>query len=162
MTDAAHALALLSGIDCPERDAALQHFYDKWHKDHLVIDTWFAAQAQSPLASTLDTVTRLAEHPAFKITTPNKVRALIGSFALSNPLQFNRPDGGGYNFLAAKVLEIDRLNPQVAARLLGAFRSYKGLEPKRRAKARAALEKVGGTEGLSRDASEIAGRMLES
>ena len=162
MTDTAHALALLAGIECPERNEALQHFYDKWHHDHLVIDTWFAAQAQSALPSTLETVRGLTQHPAFKITTPNKVRALIGAFALSNPLQFNRPDGKGYDFVASKVLEIDRLNPQVAARMLAAFRSYKGLEPGRGALARKALEKVAGTEGISRDAGEIVGRMLES
>ena len=161
MTDAAYALSLLAGIDCPEREEALEHFYGKWKSDHLVIDTWFAVQAQSRLPSTLDTVANLTGHPLFALATPNKVRALIGAFALSNPVQFHRPDGAGYDFVATKVIEIDRLNPQVAARLAGAFRSYKSLEPRRRALAISALERVAQAPALSRDAGEIVGRMLE-
>ena len=102
-----------------------------------------------------------AAHALFKLSTPNKVRALIGSFALSNALQFNRPDGAGYAFLAEKVLEIDRLNPQIASRLLSAFRSFRGLEPKRRGLAAAALAKVAEPSDISRDIREIVTRMLE-
>ncbi|MBN9281666.1 MAG: aminopeptidase N C-terminal domain-containing protein, partial [Hyphomicrobium denitrificans] len=103
----------------------------------------------------------LCTHPLFKITTPNKVRALIGAFAMGNPLQFNRADGAGYDFLAEKVLAIDALNPQVASRMLGAFRSYRSLEPKRRSRAKAALKRVADATHLSRDCREIVSRMLE-
>ncbi|MEQ1718513.1 MAG: aminopeptidase N [Hyphomicrobium sp.] len=161
MTEAAHALVLLAHHDTPARPKALHHFYERWKGDHLVIDTWFAAQAQSSLPGALDQVKDLVTHPLFKITTPNKVRALIGTFAMSNPLQFNRPDGNGYRFVAGKVLEIDAVNPQVAARLLGCFRSAKALEPQRRAAADAALKTVAGHDGLSRDTGEIVLRMLE-
>ena len=161
MTDAAHALALLAGRDIAARPRALAHFYERWKDDHLVIDMWFAAQATSPLASTLETVATLTAHPLFKMTTPNKVRALIGSFAMSNPLQFNRADGAGYEFVAAKVLEVDRLNPQVASRILGAFRSYRSLEPKRQTRAAAALAKVAAAPNISRDVGEIVMKMIE-
>lgn len=161
MTDTAHALSLLAAIDIPARQRALASFYDRWNQDHLVIDMWFAVQAQSPLASTLDTVRQLAQHPLFKLSTPNKVRALFGTFAMSNPLQFNRADGAGYALLTEKVLDVDRLNPQVAARLLGAFRSYRALEPNRMQLASAALSKVAAAPGISRDLGEIVGRMLE-
>ncbi len=161
MTEAAHALAILAHHDIPARKKALQHFYDRWHHDHLVIDTWFAAQAQSSLPQALDNVLALTTHELFKITTPNKVRALIGVFAMNNPLQFNREDGAGYEFAATKVLEIDAVNPQVAARLLGSFRSYKALEPKRRALATKALQSVSASETISRDVREIVLRMLD-
>ncbi len=161
MTDASYALTLLAGIDCPARDKALANFYQRWKGDHLVIDMWFAAQAQSPLEATLDQVKALTKHPLFKITTPNKVRALIGTFAMSNPVQFNRPDGAGYAFVADKALEVDRINPQVSARLLGAFRSYLALEPKRQGLAKAALQSVAATAKISRDLREISTRMLE-
>ncbi len=161
MTDAAHALNLLSHHDIDARARALAHFYDRWQHDHLVIDTWFAAQAQSSLPRALDDVRALGGHPLFKLTTPNKVRALIGTFAMGNPLQFNRPDGEGYRFVAAKVLEIDAVNPQVAARLLASFRSTKALEPGRRALAEDALKSVASAEPISRDVSEIVLRMLE-
>lgn len=161
MTDACHSLFLIAGVEAPGRAEILQNFFDRWKDDHLVIDMWFAAQAQSPRASALDEVKALCRHPLFKITTPNKVRALIGTFALANPLQFNRADGAGYEFLAEKVLEIDPLNPQVAARMLGAFRSYRALEPKRKALAKAALKRVAATSRISRDCHEIVSRMLE-
>ncbi|MET0432479.1 MAG: aminopeptidase N C-terminal domain-containing protein, partial [Hyphomicrobium sp.] len=161
MTDACHAMFLIAGVDAPGRTGVLHDFFERWKDDHLVIDMWFASQAQSPRAEVLDEVDALCRHPLFKITTPNKVRALIGTFALGNPLQFNRADGAGYEFLADKVLEIDPLNPQVAARMLGAFRSYRALESKRKGLAKAALKRVAGAPRLSRDCLEMVTRMLE-
>ncbi|HET6390818.1 aminopeptidase N [Hyphomicrobium sp.] len=160
MTDACHALFLIAGVDAPGRETILHDFFERWKDDHLVIDMWFAAQAQSPRPEVLDEVKALCRHPLFKITTPNKVRALIGTFALGNPLQFNRPDGAGYDFLADKVLEIDQFNPQVAARMLGAFRSYRSLEPVRKGLAKSALKRVAAA-SISRDCHEIVSRMLE-
>ncbi len=162
MTDQAHALFLICNLDIPERKAALDAFQDRWSGDHLVIDTWFAAQAQSTLPETLDRVRALTSHPLFSYATPNKVRALLGNFALQNPLQFNRADGAGYEFLATEVLKIDALNPQIAARMLGCFRSWKSLEGGRRALARKALQKVARAENISRDLYEIVTKMLDS
>jgi aminopeptidase N len=161
MTDAAHALYLIAGVDAPARVEVLRHFFERWKDDHLVIDMWFAAQAQSPRSETLDDVKALCQHPLFKITTPNKVRALIGTFASANPLQFNRADGAGYNFLADKVLELDQINPQIAARMLGAFRSFRALEPKRRSLAKAALKRIAAAPRISRDCHELVSRMLD-
>jgi aminopeptidase N len=162
MTDQAHALVLISSLDIPERAAALDAFHERWKDDHLVIDTWFAAQAQSTRPDALDRVRALTTHPLFSYAMPNKVRALIGNFALQNPLQFNRADGAGYQFLATEVLKIDALNPQIAARMLGCFRSWKSLEPSRRAQARKALQKVAKSENISRDVFEIVTKMLEA
>jgi aminopeptidase N len=125
-----------------------------------VIDTWFAAQAQSTLPDTIERVRALTAHPLFSYAMPNKVRALIGNFALQNPLQFNRPDGSGYDFVAGEVLKIDAVNPQIAARMLGCFRSWKSLETGRRALARKALQKVAGSTTISRDVFEIVTKML--
>ncbi|RUO99172.1 aminopeptidase N [Hyphomicrobium sp.] len=161
MTDACHAMFLVASVDAPGRAAVLSDFFERWKGDHLVIDMWFAAQAQSPRHETLDEVEALCEHPLFRLTTPNKVRALIGTFALANPLQFNRADGAGYQFLADKVLMIDPLNPQVASRMLGAFRSYRALEPKRRSLAKTALKRVAAAPKLSRDCLEMVTRMLD-
>lgn len=162
MTDRAHALFLLAARGGPEAKAALADFYAAWHKDNVVIDTWFAAQAQSPLAATLSRVKGLTQNPLFSLTAPNKVRALIGTFVSTNPLQFNRPDGAGYAFLADQVLALDRLNPQIAARMLGAMRSWRSLESGRRAKARKALQRIVRTRPLSPDVQEIASRILEA
>ncbi len=162
MTDRAHALFLLAAHSGLERERALNDFYKNWKGDNLVIDTWFAAQALSPLAATLRQVKKLTEHTLFSLTAPNKVRALIGTFAMSNPVQFNRPDGTGYAFLADQVLALDRLNPQIAARMLSAFRSWRALETGRRGQARKALQRIAKTKGSSPDVQEIVSKMLES
>lgn len=161
MTEAAHALNLLASSNSPRRQDALDHFYRRWNEDHVVIDAWFVAQAQSSRNDTLETVVSLTRHPRFDITAPNKVRALIGSFALLNPVQFNRPDGGGYAFLVEQILAIDRFNPQIAARLLNAMRSWRNLEPGRRKLARKALTGIVETPDISRDVHEIVVRILE-
>ncbi len=161
MTDEAHALYLIAGSKAPERDDMLQAFHDRWKGDHLVIDTWFAAQAIAPEAGVLDRVEALMKDPLFSLTMPNKVRALIGNFAMGNPSQFNRADGAGYRFLATQVLAIEKFNPQIAARLMNAFRSWRALEPERRRQARKVLQGIAKTEGLSRDVFEIASKMIE-
>jgi aminopeptidase N len=99
-------------------------------------------------------------HPAFSITNPNRVRALIGAFAHSNPTQFNRADGQGYDFVAETILALDPKNPQVASRMATAFRSWRTMEAGRRAKAEAALRRIRSTAALSRDVSDIVERAL--
>mgnify|MGYP001260933852 CR=1 FL=1 len=161
MTDEAHALVLLAASSSPQRDEALARFFERWQGDHLVIDTWFAAQAQSPLDTTLDTVKELTRHPLFSLTAPNKVRALIGAFAQQNPVQFNRPDGAGYAFLSEMVLEIGKFNPQIAARLLSILRSWRSLEPVRRGLARKTLRTIASAKDLPADVYEIVTKMLD-
>jgi len=161
MTDEAHALYLLAANRDPERERVLETFYERWRHDHIVIDTWFAAQAISPSAGTVRRVRALINHPLFSLAAPNKVRALLGSFANLNPVQFNRPDGQGYALVAEQVLALDRFNPQVAARLLASFRSWRTLEPVRRNRAKSVLKRVAKTAGLSRDVYEIASKMIE-
>ncbi len=91
---------------------------------------------------------------------PNKVRALITAFATMNQLRFHSADGKGYEFVADKVLELDALNPQVAARLLGAFKSWRQFEPKRRNAMAKQLKRIAAAERLSRDVYEIANKTL--
>ena len=161
MTDEAFALFQLAASDVPERPKALEHFFERWKADHLVIDTWFAAQAQSPLPRAFAEIEALTRHPLFALTAPNKVRALVGNFAVGNPLQFNRADGAGYDFVVSQVIALDQFNPQIAARILGAFRGFRALETKRRSLARKALQRVAKAQKTSRDVYEIVSKMLE-
>jgi aminopeptidase N len=160
MTDRMAALATLSLHDRPERAAALEDFYRRYETDPLVIDKWFALQASIPEPATLDRVRKLTAHPAFSFANPNRLRALIGAFAQANQTQFNRPDGAGYDFLADAVLALDPKNPQVAARLLAAFKSWRALESSRRARAEATLRRVAASASLSRDVADIVRRSL--
>ncbi|MCS0501120.1 aminopeptidase N [Ancylobacter mangrovi] len=160
MTDRFFALSVLAHHAPAERDAALDAFYQRFRDDPLVIDKWLALQAQIAEPETLERVRELTRHPAFSMGNPNRVRALIGNFAAANQTQFHRPDGAGHLFVADAVLELDRRNPQVAARLLGAFKSWRSLEPTRRGSAERALRRIADGPGLSPDVSDIVARSL--
>jgi aminopeptidase N len=160
MTDRLAALATLSLVPGEGREAALARFADAYRHEPLVLDKWFALQAMIPEADTLDRVRRLMAHPAFSLGNPNRVRSLIASFSLNNPTQFHRPDGSGYDLTAEVVLALDQKNPQVAARLLTAFNTWRMVEGGRRLRAEAALRRVAEAPGLSPDVSDIAGRSL--
>ncbi len=161
MTDQTAALSLLADHGGAERDKVLADFYKRWKDDHVVIDRWFAVQAVSSLPDTPERVAALKDHELFSMTNPNKVRALVGSFASFNNLGFNRPDGAGYKLVADTVLELDGFNPSVAARMLGAFRSWRTLEPKRRRLAKRSLDRIARKKDLSRDVFEIVSKTLE-
>jgi len=160
MTDRLAALAALSWHDTPERARALDDFYRRFERDALVIDKWFALQASIPEPATLARVQGLTKHPAFSLANPNRVRSLIGAFAQANPTQFNRADGAGFDFVADICLALDPKNPQVAARLMTAFRAWRMLEPARRARAEATLRRVAQAASLSRDLADIVERSL--
>jgi aminopeptidase N len=160
MTDRIAALATLSLHDTPQRAQTIEDFYNRYSGDPLIIDKWFALQAGIPEAGTLDRVRALTAHDAFSLSNPNRVRSLIGVFAQGNLTQFNRADGRGYEFVAGNVLALDGKNPQVAARLLSAFKSWRSLESGRRARAEAALRRVATAPNLSRDVNDIAQRAL--
>ena len=162
MTDRMAALTTLSLHPVPERQAALDDFYRRYADDPLVIDKWFGLQAVIPEAATLDRVKALMAHPAFSMANPNRVRSLIGAFVQSNQTQFNRADGAGFEFLADVALELDPKNPQVAARLGTAFRSWRALEPVRRAQRRGrTAAHRGGAKSVARP-RRIAGRSLDA
>jgi aminopeptidase N len=160
MTDRMAALTTLSLSDVPERTAALDDFYARYAADPLIVDKWFTLQATIPEPATLDRVKTLAKHRAFSLANPNRVRALIHAFALTNQKEFNRADGAGYDFVVDTVLTIDPKNPQLASRLLSAFKSWRVLEPTRRALAEAALRRVAATPALSPDVGDIVRRAL--
>ena len=160
MTDRSAALAILVNAALPERTAALADFYERYRNDALVLDKWLTFEASVPAEETLDRVRELLGHPAFSMTNPNRIRALVGTFAGANQTQFNRADGLGYEFLADFVIDLDRRNPQTAARLLVSFRSWKALEPHRRALAEAALRRVAEVPDLSTDTRDIVTRTL--
>ena len=160
MTDRLAALAAAVAADLPDAQAMLDAFHDRFADDPLVIDKWLMVQATAPVDGALERVKALTAHPSFSITNPNRVRALITTFASGNQTQFNRADGAGFAFVADRVLELDRINPQVASRMLSTFRSWRALEPRRRAWAEAELKRVAATPGLSRDVADIAERSL--
>ena len=161
MTDRLAALACLVDLDSSARETALQDFYEQFKSEALVIDKWFMLQAMSKLPNTLDHVEKLLSHPDFSMKNPNRCRALLFSFSAGNLYHFHRADGRGYDFLAKQLIELDKSNPQIAARISRSFDRWKKFDEGRQTKAKAALEQVLSTQGLSKDVTEIISKNLK-
>ncbi len=160
MTDRIAALAAMINSQNPHRPACLEAFYQQWQNDDLVVGKWFALQATSYLPGTLGQVKALMRHRAFDLRIPNHVRSLIGSFTLSNPVNFHAEDGEGYRFLADCVIELNAINPQIAARLLTALTSWRRYGAQRQQLMRAELERIARTDKISPDVYEVASKAL--
>jgi aminopeptidase N len=160
MTDRVNALLALLPCETPEREQALTAFYDRYSEDALILDMWFGLQARVPGAGSVARVTALTAHPKFTLANPNRARALIAVFANSNLRGFHAADGSGYALVAGIIGRLDARNPQIAARLATAFRTWRSLEKERRALAEASLHALAGSGNLSRDLSDILERTL--
>ena len=160
MTDTIAGLALLVEQSGPEREHALRAFYEQWQHDRQVVDKWLTVQALATTSDTLIRVKGLMKHPAFSMKNPNNVRALIGQFCRNNPVNFHAKDGSGYQFLAEQILVLDKLNPQVASRQMGAFNSWRQYDEHRQGLMKQALTSIAEQEGLSPDVYEIVTKYL--
>nr|WP_101144346.1 aminopeptidase N [Neisseria meningitidis] len=153
-------LSAVNGNESDTRNRLLAQFADKFLDDALVMDKYFALVGLSRRSDTLQQVQTALQHPKFSLENPNKARSLIGSFSRNVP-HFHAEDGSGYRFIADKVIEIDRFNPQVAARLVQAFNLCNKLEPHRKNLVKQALQRIRAQEGLSKDVGEIVGKILD-
>ena len=153
-------LSAVNGNESDTRNRLLAQFADKFSDDALVMDKYFALVGLSRRSDTLQQVQTALQHPKFSLENPNKARSLIGSFSRNVP-HFHAEDGSGYRFIADKVIEIDRFNPQVAARLVQAFNLCDKLEPHRKNLVKQELQRIRAQEGLSKDVGEIVGKILD-
>lgn len=153
-------LSAVNGNESDTRNRLLAQFADKFSDDALVMDKYFALIGSSRRSDTLQQVQTSLQHPKFSLENPNKARSLIGSFSRNVP-HFHAENGSGYRFIADKVIEIDRFNPQVAARLVQAFNLCNKLEPHRKNLVKQALQRIRAQEGLSKDVGEIVGKILD-
>ncbi|NDY96013.1 aminopeptidase N [Wenzhouxiangella sp. C33] len=159
MTDRFAALRALVHGNADEADAALADFAERFADDALVMDKWFAVQATRPDPAVAEVLPKLMEHPAFSLRNPNKVRAVVGGFAMANPVAFHRADGAGYRQVADIIAQLDVINPQVAARLAAAFARWQRYEPGRAERMQGELERLAGGR-LSPDVGEIVAAAL--
>ena len=160
MTDVRHALTLLSHSSRDDlSEPALRAFGEKWAHDPLVMDQWFSIQVTRPQSDVLDRVKFLMAHPAFSLKNPNKVRALIGTFASQNRVNFHRIDGEGYRLLADVVIELNRLNPEIAARLITPLTRWARFDETRQELMKAELERIRAEE-LSPNVFEVVEKAL--
>lgn len=159
MTEQFAALASVAQNPGKARDDVLADFYDKWQNEYLVVNKWFALQAVSDIPGNVENVRKLLSHPAFDLHNPNKVYSLIGGFC-GSPVNFHAKDGSGYEFLGDLVVQLDKINPQVASRMVSAFSRWRRYDENRQKLAKAQLEKIMSSNGLSENVFEIASKSL--
>ena len=162
MTDVMAAFSMITDSDFSAREEVIADFEKRWSQDPLVMDKWFTAQAVSRRDDTLSSVKQLMQHELFSIKNPNKVRSLVGAFCSANPVRFHQADGLGYSFLADTVIELNALNPQVAARMLRVISRWNRYDENRQQLMRQQLERIVASDGISKDVFEIAAKSLEA
>lgn len=160
MTDQIAALSVIVNSHHPAKVDCLQRFYQQWEHEALVIDKWFALQASSSMPDTFSNIQKLMQHPAFDMKTPNRVRALIGSFTQANPVHFHAKNGEGYRFLADQVLALNSLNPQIASRMVTGLAQWRRYDVDRQELMKQQLQRIVASEQLSKDVYEIASKSL--
>lgn len=160
MTDSMASFALLANASKETvRQEAIDSFYKQWSTNDLVLDKWFSVQAAADIPGALDRVKALLAHPAFHITNPNKVRAVVGAFIQVNHRHFHAVDGSGYAFLSDMLIQVDAINPQIAARLATPFTRWQRLNAPRQALMQEQLRQLAGMT-LSRDLREVVEKSL--
>ena len=163
MNDRFAALTALTQREDAVADRCLEKFYDDWQASPQVLDKWLAVQATSRRNDTLQRVEALSRHPAFSLRNPNKVYALLRSFGQANPARFHAgTDGAAYRFMAEQIVELDAINPQVAARLAGVFNAWNSYAEPYRSGMQEALQHMHNQPKLSPDLYEILYKSLDS
>jgi len=160
LTDSMGALYALLDTACPERQQMLQDFYEGGKHDPLLVTKWLRAHAMSDLENTLDEVQEIMQHPAFDLKNPNKVYALIGGFS-SNLHRFHNKSGKAYRFLADIILKLDKMNPQLASRMMDAFTLWKKFDEPHKEKMQAELRRIQAEPKLSKDIYEKVNKCLD-
>ncbi|RFC35773.1 MAG: aminopeptidase N [Candidatus Nitrotoga sp. LAW] len=159
MTDRLAALMALVNTGSKTAQQPLKNFYRDFKNEALVVDKWFSLQATA-MHTDVTAVRKLMTHPAFTLKNPNRARSLISSFCNGNPSQFHAADGSGYTFWTEQVIALNKLNPQVAARLVRTLDHWKKYQPALKQQMQAALQKVAATKGLSKDVQEVVFKTL--
>ena len=158
MTESLAAFSAIAHSSWSGKQAVIDDFYQQWKSDTLVLDKWFAIQAMSP-EETLSLVNGLMTVPEFAMNNPNKVRSLVGAFA-GNMKAFHNKDGSGYQFIADRVIELNGINPQVAARMVGVFNNWKAFAEPYSTQMQSQLTRISQTPDLTKDVKEIVSKAL--
>lgn len=162
MTDSLGALLALNGEDSSLRATLMSDYETKWSETPLVMDKWLSLQATCAADTCLLEVEKLTQHPSFSFSNPNRVRSLIGAFAAANTVQFHKLDGSGYEFVTDTIIKLNKLNPQVAARIITPLIQFKKFDQVRQSLMKASLRRILGLEDLSKDLYEKVSKALDS
>lgn len=159
MTDVLVALETLSHSESQAAQVCLDDFYQRWQHETLVLDKWFALKASADIPNALEQVQELVQHPKFSYRTPNRVRSVVGVFARQNIRAFHQASGQGYQWLADQVLYLDKMNPQVAARILTPLTQWSRFDDQRQQLMLAELTRIS-QQAESKDVYELVEKSL--
>ncbi|MFT5452015.1 MAG: aminopeptidase N, partial [Enterobacterales bacterium] len=160
MTNSLAALKVITHGLSKNKQSALDVFYQRWQDEELVLDKWFAVQATNPSESAVDDILNLFDHADFQLSNPNKVRALVASFAKNNLQNFHRIDGAGYKLVADVIVKLNKINPQIASRLTSSFNRWKHFDDVRKSMMQQQLQRLMELDDVSPDVYEIASKAL--
>ncbi|WP_354625677.1 aminopeptidase N [Psychromonas sp. MME2] len=160
MTDHLAALTAANSAQLSCRDSVMADFDEQWHQNGLVMDKWFALQATVASPKVLENIKALFDHRSFDFSNPNRVRALLGTFAQANPYFFHVIDGSGYRFLTDQLIKLNEQNPQVASRLITPLIQFKRLDEKRKGLIKEQLNRLLALDNLSLDLFEKVSKAL--
>ncbi len=161
MTDEIAALSYIVNSEFKEREAAIQSFYEKWHHDDLVLDKWFAVQSAVARPETQNRVQELIHHKDFDLSTPNRVRSVVGPFCGLNLTCFHEKSGRGYAFLGDMIEKLDPINPQIASRLVQPLGRWKYYDHTRQNLMKETLQRILNLPNLSENTYEIVSKSLK-
>ncbi|WP_169545238.1 aminopeptidase N [Sneathiella aquimaris] len=162
MTDRVAAIARLVNTAGTAREEALADFYSRWEGDALVIDKWFSLQAMATREDTMNDVRALMKHPSFTMLNPNRVRSLIGVFASANPVHFHAKNGDGYAFLADRIIDLNKTNPQIGARFVSPLGQWRRYDKDRQGLMKEQLQRILETPELSKHIYEMVNKSLNN
>jgi len=160
MTNSLAALKIVAHSTSEHKAGLLDNFYNRWQDEELVLDKWFAVQATNPQKTAIKEIHELLDHADFQLANPNKVRALIASFAKNNLQNFHREDGTGYELLANIILKLNKVNPQIAARLTSSFNNWRKFDKQHKTLMEIQLKRIVEQDSISSDVYEIASKAL--
>jgi aminopeptidase N len=154
-------LQALNHTDHANRGRALGSFYERWDGSALVMEKWLMLSASSAVHGYIANIKALMRDPVFDASNPNKLRSVLGVFAAANPTYFHQSDGSGYRFIAEELVNLDKRNPQIAARMGLALTRFSNYGEERQQQMRDAVKFVAG-HALSRDLNEVISKALKS
>jgi len=160
MTDRVVALEILENRSAEFAKSAQEDFYNRYKDDTLVMNKYFAILSSSTREGTLERVIALQKDEAYDEKVPNLVRSLIGGFA-RNYKHFHAKDAKGYAFVADKIIEIDKINAQMASGLASSFKIYEKLNKENKIVMKKELERVKNTHSLSKNVYEIINKIIK-
>lgn len=162
MTDQMVAFRAICHHDGEQRISTIDDFYQQWKGDALVLDKWFTVQATAALKSSLDDIMALRQHESFDVSNPNRVRSLYAAFSQLNAVCFHDVSGKAYKMLADLVIELNQLNPQIAARLLLPLGRWQRFDTERQSLMKAELQRIADLDNLAKDVYEVVSKCLQA